>query len=190
MMRFAISVFVLAAALTIPAAAQDNTVTSRTAIKADDARLVSMTGCVREDPVTHAYMLVGAMAVAGDELKSKTKTNTDVDRDDTKVKTTTKTKVDNGAVATTGSITTYALLSPAEVPLSNYVGRRVELSAIMADPGHGDADVKIKEKTKVDPEHGDDSTIRSKTKSEVPRTPFGQYTVVSVKPVAGTCSTN
>ncbi len=188
-MRLVAPVFALAVALTLPVTAQDSTVKSRTKIKADDARVVSMTGCVREDPVTHVYSLAGTMAGGGDQLTSKTKTKTDVDKNDTKVRETTKTKADDSAVATTGSITTYALLSPAEVPLSNYVGRRVELSAIMTDPGHGDADVKIREKTNVDPEHGDDSTIRSKTKSELPRTPYGQYTVVSVKPLSGTCST-
>jgi len=187
-MKFAIPVFALAAALTVTATAQDNTVKSRTKITADDARVVAMTGCIREDPITHAYTLAGTM-VSGDELKSKTKTKTDVDKNDTKVKSTTRTTVDDGAVATTGSMTIYALLSPAEVPLSNYVGRRVELSAIMTDPGHGDADVKIREKTNVNPDNAPDSTSRSKTKLEVPRSGSGAYTVVSVKPLAGNCST-
>ena len=187
-MKFSVPTLALAAALTVPVTAQDSTVKSRTNIKADDARVVSMTGCVREDPITHAYSLAGTMA-SGDELTSKTKTKTDVDRDTTKVKETTRTKVDDGAVATTGSMTTYALLSPAEVPLSNYVGKRVELSAIMTDPGHGDADVKIRQKVNVNPDNAPDSTTRSKTKVEVPRSGNGAYTVVSVKPLAGNCST-
>jgi len=65
---------------------------------------------------------------------------------------------------------------------------RVQLSAVMVEPGHKDADVKIEDKTKVDPEHGDDATARSKTKTEVPRSAFAEYTVVSVKPLGTTCA--
>jgi hypothetical protein len=184
-MRFALPVFAVAALLTLPALAQDSTSKTRTKVKADDAKVVSMTGCLRQDPLTNTYTLVGTMAATGDELKTKSKVKTDVDDDDTKVKATTKTKADdNGAVATAGSMTTFSLL-PGDVSLSPHVGHQVQVSAIMVEPGHGDADVKIKEKTKVDPEHADDSTARSKTKVELPKSPLGQYTVVSVNPLSG-----
>ena len=147
-----------------------------------------MTGCLREDPVAHSYSLIGAMAAAGDELKSKTKVKTDVDKGDTKVTATTKTSADDGAVATAGSMTTFSIRPSDDVTLSQHVGHRVQLSAIMVEPGHKDADVKIEDKTKVDPEHGDDATARSKTKVEVPRSALGEYTVVSVKPLGTTCA--
>ena len=85
-------------------------------------------------------------------------------------------------------ISTYALLPGKVADLSSHVGEQVQISAIVVKPGKGDADVKINEKTKVDPEHGDDSTSKSKTKVELPRSPIGQYTVVSVMPLGTTCA--
>ena len=187
-MKYAMPVFALAMALTVSIAAQDSTVTSRSKIKADDARIVSMTGCLREDPITHSFTLTGTMAAAGDELKSKSKVKTDVDKDETKTRSTSSTKAGDGAVATTGAVTTYSLRPADDVLLSEQVGHQVQVSAMMVEPGHGDADIKIKDKTKVDPEHGDDATTRSKTKLELPRSAQGQYTVVSVRPL-GNCST-
>ena len=46
-MRLVIPAVVLAVALPAAAGAQDSTVKSRTNIKADDARVMSMTGCLR-----------------------------------------------------------------------------------------------------------------------------------------------
>ena len=85
-------------------------------------------------------------------------------------------------------ISTYALLPGKVADLSSHVGEQVQISAIMVKPGKGDAEVKINEKAKVDPEHGDDSTSKSKTKVELPRSPIGQYTVVSVTPLGTTCA--
>jgi hypothetical protein len=187
-MKYTIPAVALAAALAVPVSAQDSTVKSRTKIKADEAHIMSMTGCLREDPLTHSYTLIGTMASAGDELKSKTKVKTDIDKDDTKVKATTKTSADDGAVATAGSMTTFNIRPSDEVTLSQHVGHRVQISAVMVDPGHKDADVKIEDKTKIDPEHGDDATARGKAKVEVPRSAFGEYTVVSVKSLGTTCA--
>ena len=150
-MRFATHVFAFAIALTstVTVIAQDKTVSTRTDIKANDTRVITMIGCVREDPVTHAYTLVGAMA-ATEPAKPKT-------------------KVEDGAVGTAGSMTTYPLLSPAEVPLLTYVGRRVDLSVIKTLPT--------------------DSPAQSKTKNNQPRNVMdNHYTVVSVKPLPGSCS--
>jgi hypothetical protein len=167
--------------------AQDQTVKSETKIKADDAQVVSMTGCVRKD-ATGNYMLMGTVAAAGDDLKTKTKVKTDVDKDGTEVKATTKTKGDDGdAVGTAGVISTYALVAKDGVSLAPHVGHQVQISAVIVEPGHGDADVKIKEKTTVDPDNGRDRTSESKTKVELPRSPIGQYAVVSVKPLPGSC---
>ena len=146
-----------------------------------------MTGCLRQD-TTGSYTLVGTFARGGDDLTTKTKVKTDVDRDDTKVKTTTRTKTDDGVVATGGSTSTFVLAPKAGVNLSPHVGQQVQLAAVMVDPDHHDADVKIKERTTVDPENGRDMTARSKTKVEVARTGAGQYTVVSVTPLGGPCS--
>jgi hypothetical protein len=184
-MKFAMPILAVTVALAAPAIAQDSTSKTRTKIKGDEARIVSMTGCLRQN-TSNSYTLIGTMAAQGDDLKTKTKVKTDVDKDDTKVKVTTKT--DNGAVATSGSSAMFTLF-PGDVALSQHVGHQVQVAAVMVEPGHHDADVKIEQKTKVDPEHGDDSTLRTKTKLEVEKAPYGQYTVVSVTPMAGTCST-
>jgi hypothetical protein len=112
---------------------------------------------------------------------------TDVDKDDTEVKATTKTKAEDGAVATSGSTSSYVLVAKDGVNLSSQVGHQVQISAVVVEPGHGDADVTIKDKTTVDPDNGRDTTSSTKTKVELPRSPQGQYAVVSVKPLPGTC---
>ena len=73
------------------------------------------------------------------------------------------------------------------VALSEYVGRQVQLSAIVVDPDHKDAEVKIEDKTTVDPAYGSDRTNRSKAKVEVGRGAYGGFTVVSVKPLGSPC---
>jgi hypothetical protein len=189
LMRLAIPVtFVLATALSVVVAAQDSKVKSRTNIKADDAQVVSMTGCLRQDAVTNGYTLEGTMAAAGKDITTSSTVKTDVDRDKTTVKGKSQTKGDEGAVATSGVISSYALVPGNVAELSAHVGEQVQVSAIMVKPGHGDADVKITEKTKVEPEHADDSTSRSKTKTELPRSPAGQYSVVSVTPLGTSCT--
>src|SRR5204862_7748572 len=102
-------------------------------------------------------------------------------KDKTTVRGRTETKADDGAVATSGSTSTFLLVpGSAGVDLASHVGERVQISAIMVKPGHGDADVKIKEKTRVDTEHAPDAKSESTTKTELPRTAGGQYTVMSI----------
>jgi hypothetical protein len=186
-MRLAIPIGVAVTALAVAANAQDTTTKSRTKITADDAQVMTMTGCVRQDTLTGTYSLVGGSMTAGDDLKTKSKVKTDVDKDDVTVKGKTKTKVDDGAVATSGLTSTYTLVPQNGVDLSAHVGHRVQISAVAVDRGEGDADVKIKNKTTVDPDHAPDTTTRTKTKIEVPKGAFGAYTVVAVNPLSGVC---
>jgi hypothetical protein len=162
--------------------AQDSTVKKQTKIKADDGQVMTLTGCLRRDPVAGAFTLFGT-AVGGDQLTTDTKVSTDVDRDSKTVTTKTKTKADGGTESS------YVVIAKSnDVDLAASVGHQVQLSAVMVEPGHGDADVKIKDKTKVDPEHGRDTTARSTTKLEVPRGPMGQYAVIALRSLADTCS--
>jgi hypothetical protein len=179
---------IAAALLSVAVSAQDTKVKARTDIKADVARVMSMTGCLRQDPLTSAYLLEGTTAAAGDHLTTKSRVKTDVDKKGSTIKGETRTTADGGAVATGGVVSTYALLPGSNVNLASHVGQRVQISAIAVKPGHGDADVKIKDKTTVDPEHARDSTSRSTTKLELPRSAAGQYTVVSVTPLGTTCT--
>lgn len=184
--------------LTIPSAAvlvamcsavyaQDTTVKSQTKIEADEAQVVSMTGCLRHDVATDTYSLVGSVAAAGSRVTTDSKVKIDVDRDDRTVTTERRAKGDKGTGADAEAISTYGL-APGNVNLTPYVGRQVQIAAAAVKPGHKDADVTINDKTTVDPERGRDSTSRSQTKVEVERGPIGQYTVVSVKPMSGTCA--
>jgi hypothetical protein len=113
---------------------------------------------------------------------------TDVDKDKTTVRGKTETKAHDGTVATAGSTSTFLLLPGNNVDLASHVGEQVQISAIMVQPGHGDADVKIKEQTKVDPKNAPDTKANSKTKLELPRSPAGQYTVMSMASTGRPCA--
>jgi hypothetical protein len=186
-MRLATIATVLAIALPAAADAQDTTVKSRTNIKADDARVMSMTGCLRPELGTGLYTLEGAVAASGKEIQTNSKVKTDFDMDKTTVRGKTETKANNGAVATAGS-STFLLVPANNVDLASHVGEQVQISAIMVNAGHGDADIKIKNETKVDPENGRDTKTNSKTKLELPRSSAGQYTVMSVTPTGRPCT--
>ena len=175
--------------LAVPLSAQDSTVKSRTNIKADDATVTSMTGCLGQELATGVYTLNGTIATSGKEIETNSKVKTDVDKDKTTVRGKTETKANDGAVATAGSTSTFMLVpGNRNVDLASHVGERVNITAIMVKQGRGDADVKIKDKTTVDPEHGRDTTARATTKLEVPRGAPGQYTVIALRTLADTCT--
>jgi hypothetical protein len=179
---------VLLLAIGATVSAQDTTVKSRTDIKADEAQVVSMTGCLRQDASTGAYMLVGTVDAAGERVRNDAKVKVDRDGDEKTVTADTRSRADNGDKGATGVKSTY-VISPGNVSLTSYVGKQVQIAAAAVKPGHKDADVTIDDKTTVDPEHGRDRTERSKTKVEIERGPLGQYTAVSVKAL-GSCAAN
>ena len=176
----------VALAMGAGAAAQDSTVRSRTEIKTDDATAFSMTGCLRRD-VAGNFTLYGTAVRAKDGLTTETKVQTEKDRDESKVTTTTRTKADDGRVGTSGTLATFLLRPRENVALSEHVGKQVQLTAITVDPNHDDAEVKIEEKTSVDPEHGDTKSKRTKTEVEIDNAAGLQYTVLSVKPLGTAC---
>lgn len=190
MRRILCACAVAAAAGVTAVSAQDSTVETRLKIDTDDAKAVSMTGCLQRD-LAGNFTLVGVIAKAGDELTTTTKVETDVDDDRARVRTETETKVDEGVVGTTGSMGTFMLTPRETVALANYVGQQVQISAITLDADAEDAEVEIEEKTTVDPEDGDDSTKRTKTEIEIDRDDddavHPRYTVVSVKGLGTAC---
>ena len=186
-MRRTVLVAFVAAALSAPASAQDSKAKSRTDIKADDATVISMVGCLRNEPVTNSYLLVGTVTAAGDAVTAKTKVKTDVDNDKTKVKAKSETKGED-AVPTAGAVSTYLLLAASNVNLAPHVGQRVRVSAVQVENGHGDADVKVKDETKIEREDARDSKSTSKTKLELEKSPSNAYTVVAVTPLGMACS--
>jgi hypothetical protein len=187
-MRLAFPVAIAVAALTVALSAQDSTVKSRTNIKSDDARVTSMTGCLGQQLATGVYTLDGTVATSGKEIQTDSKVKTDVDRDKTTVKGKSESKAHDGAVATGGAASTFVLVPGNGVDLASHVGEQVQVSAIMVKAGHGDADVKIKDRTKVDPENAPDTKSQSKTKLELPRTTAGEYTVMALTPTGRRCA--
>jgi hypothetical protein len=85
-------------------------------------------------------------------------------------------------------MSTFMLTPRQGVALSEHVGKQVQLSAVMVDPDHKDAEVKIEEKTTVDPDKGDSRTKRSETEVEIERGAHGHYTVMTVKPLGIACN--
>lgn len=186
-MRLIIASAIVALATAAAANAQDSKTTTRTNIKADDARVMSMTGCLRQEITPGVFALDGTAATAGKELQTTSKVKTDVDKDKVTVKGKSETKAD-GAVATAGSGSTFLLVPGNNVDLASHVGQQVRISAIQVKPGHGDAEVKIKDKTRVDNEHSPDAKSETNTKLELPRSPAGQYSVMSVTPTGESCA--
>jgi hypothetical protein len=186
-MRHVLSSAIIALAIAGVASAQDTKTRSRTEIKGDDAKIVSMTGCLRQDPLTSAYVLQGSTTASGDKITTNSTVKTDVDHDKTTVRGKSQTKADGGAVATGGALATYMLVPGDNIDLASHVGQQVQVSAIVVKAGHGTADVTVRDKTKVDPDNAPDSKSQSKTKLELPRSTAGAYTVMSVSSLGGTC---
>jgi hypothetical protein len=182
----------IAVALAVSAYAQDTTVKSKTKVKADDARTVILKGCLQQGNEGETFTLTGATKIVGEDLEAKSKVKTDVDEDETKVKSRTRTEVEHPeAVGTAGTVTTYELMPRHGVNLTSHVGHTVEITALMVDPAKGgddDAEVRIKDKTKVKTDDAPDAKIESKSKMELPRGEHARLTVVSVKHVSPTCT--
>ncbi len=191
-MKAVITASLVALAMSVTAAAQDTTVKSQTKVSGDDAKAVMMHGCLQETAAGNGFLLLGGITAAGDDLKSKSRVKTDVDGDKTTVKDKSKTKIDDDhAVATAGSATAYAVTPRAGVDLASHVGQEVELNAALIDARKGgdkDAEITIKDDTKIDREHAPDSKVQSKTKADVTRGPLPQLMALSVKSLGRPCS--
>ena len=188
-MKRLMSTCALAAALAATAYAQDSTVKSRTQIKADDAKAVTATGCLIPGLAPGSFALRGGIVARGEELTTKSKTKTDVDKDEARTRTETRTEADGdrGRVGA-GGIIVYDLSPRAGVELAPNVGKQVQLTAIVLDRGKGDADVKIKEDTRVDGDKGADGKSKSETKLTVPRGDGPRLTVLSVRSLGQSCN--
>jgi len=177
-----------AAALAVTAHAQDSTVTSRTQVKADDAKAVTATGCLVPGLAPGAFAMRGTITARGEEVTSKTRTETDVDRDEARVRTETRTQADgDGNRVKSGTALLYDLSPRAGVDLTPHVGQQVQVTAIVLDRGKGDADVEIKEETNVDREHGKDGKSTTESKITVDRDNGPRLNVISVKSLGQSC---
>lgn len=170
------------------AAAQDRTVTSQTKVSGDDAKTVVMRGCLQQTAAGNGFLLLGGVAAAGGDLKSKSTVKTDVDHGKKTVEGKSTTKIDDDrAIGTAGATTAYAVTPRGGVDLASHAGQEVELTAALIESGKGKAEVKFKDDTKVDREHAPDSKVESKSKAEVARGPLPQLMAVSVKSLGHAC---
>jgi hypothetical protein len=194
-MKALITGSIVALAMGVTAAAQDSTVKTETKVSGDDARAVTMRGCLQAGST--GFQLLGAVAASGEDLKSKTTVKTDVDDDETKVKSQTETKIDRDdkdkSVGTSGTVSTYAVMPRDGVNLMALAGQEVEITAVMIDArkgGDDDAEVKVKENTKVEVDDAPDAKAETKTKVEVPRGATAQLMAMSAKSLGRSCSAN
>ena len=194
-MKALITGFIVALALGVTAAAQDSTVTSQTKVSGEDARAVTMRGCLQQTAGS-GFLLLGAVTASGEDLTSTTKTKTDVDDGEKSVKSKTATKVDNDdkkSVGTSGTVTAYTVMPRDGVDLAGHSGEEVELTAVLIDARSGgdkDAEVTIKEKTKVETDDAPDAKVQSKTKVDLPRGATPRLTAMSVKSLGKSCAVN
>src|SRR4030095_1924983 len=114
--------------------AQDTSVKSRTKIEGDEAQIVSMTGCLRQDASTGAYMIAGTVDAVGERLTKqghrKGARDKHGDKEDTHVTAETKSKADKGDKndkRAAGVVSTY-VISPGNVNLKQYVGEEVQIA--------------------------------------------------------------
>jgi hypothetical protein len=163
----ATSLFALVAAATA-VAAQDTTIKSETKIKADDAKVMTITGCVSGGPTDFVLTNVTASQIPakGDNDKDKK------------------------AVATSGVVESYALVPREGVALAPHVGHRVELVGVVVDAkskGDDDAKIQIRERSKVERENAPDSKAETTTKAKIARTDSPQFAITSLKMVSPIC---
>lgn len=179
----------IAAALAAGVHAQDSTSTTRTQVKADDAKAITATGCLVSGLAPGAFALRGAVTARGEEVTSTTRTKTDVDRDESRVRSETRTKADGDHDRVrSGTVVLYDLSPRAGIDLAAHVGQQVQLTAIMLDRGKGDSDVKITEENKVEREGARDSKTRTESKVTVDRGNGPRLNVISVKPLGQSCT--
>jgi len=187
-MKAAIIGSVVAVAISATAAAQDKKVTSETKVSGDDAKTVVMRGCLQQTAAGNGFLLLGGVAAAGNDLKSKSTVKTEVDNGKRTVEGKSKTKIDDDhALATSGGTTTYAVTPRSGVELASHAGQEVELTGALIEAGKGKAEVKLKDDKKIDRKDAPDSKVQNTSKAEVARGPLPQLMAVSVKPLGRAC---
>jgi hypothetical protein len=146
--------------------AQDTTIKQETKIKADDAKVMTIDGCLSGSGSN--FMLTNAVAatVAGDK------------------------KAEKKTVGTSGVVDSYALVPQGGVSLTPHLGHRVELVGVVIAPakkGDNDAKLKVDEKTTVQRDNAPDSKSKTTSKAEIARGPNAQFAVTSVKMISPVC---
>ena len=150
--------FAVALGCAVALHAQDTTTTTKTEVKANDAKTITYSGCVQAGTEPRSFILAKVMPVG---------------------KTTTTEVGTSGTTTTT--TTTYALMPAEKVELQQHVNHKVEVTGVMIPAG----DSKTETTTKTEREGAPDTTVKEKTKTE---NAMPQFRVISVKSVADNCS--
>lgn len=162
-MRQVLTGCVLALAATSLVAAQDTTIRSETRIKADDAKVITLTGCLSGGPTT--FTLTNAMPVEANKPSDK-------------------------PIGTSGTASAY-LLTPREgVTFAPHVGQKVEVSGVIvaaAGPGGKEAQVEVRERTEIRRDGAPDARSEATTKTTIARGATDRFSVASIKLVSPVC---
>jgi hypothetical protein len=154
-MRFVTSIATALLCATFAVHAQETTTKTKSKTKGDDdkAKTVVYTGCLQTGTETRTFTL------------------------DKVVPVTASTSVPTGTGGTiTSTSTSYVLVPGEQVTLQQHVGHKVQVTGIMIPEGE------TKTKTKIEREHGADTTIKEKTDSNRPH-----LRVLSVKELPEPC---
>jgi hypothetical protein len=184
-----IPVVALVLGMAVSVAAQDSTVRSTTKVSGDDARALTLTGCLERGPAG-VFSLHNATGRSSDEVTTKSKVETDVDGDNVKTKSRTEVEHDDDDRSDiTGLKASYELSPNQGVELASHVGQQVQITgvALAAKKGDDDAKVKIEDETKVDRENAPDSKVKSRTEAELSRGDHSKVIVLSVRTIAPSC---
>ena len=164
-MRRVISTCVLGFCLAaVPALAQDAKIKSETKIKADDAKVVTMTGCLQGGP--SLFTLANAVVPKAEARKLRK------------------------SVGTTGTAGVYELSPREGIELGSFVGQQVQVTGVMipAATAHDKhTKIEIKQKTKAEIEHQPDQKSETKTKADIAKGESPTFSVVSVKGQGTSC---
>ena len=154
----------LALCVAASAGAQDAKIKTETKVKADNGKVVTMTGCLMNNGTG---FILSDVDDHGKSDKQKSKET----------------------VGTSG-VSPYALMPRDGIELGSHIGQKVEVTGVMvrAASKHDDDDkIQITEKTKVEVEDGPDKHNEHTTEVKVERGAFDQFLVASVKDLKTTC---
>ena len=153
-MRFVTSFATALFCASLAVHAQDSTTTAqKTKIEGEKGKTVTYTGCLQTGTESQTFLLNKVVPV------------------------TTQTTQPTGTGGTITTTSTEYVLVPGEtVTLQQHVGHKVEVTGIMIPEGE------TKTKTKIEREHGPDTTIKEKSESNRPH-----LRVISVKEMSEPC---
>ena len=154
----------LALAAAVPLAAQDTTIRRETRIKADDARVMAIRGCLGGGAPN--FVLTNVVAAELPEGKGGERARA------------------------SAPVNSYALVPREGLSLAAHVGQRVELVGVVveaAQKGEGDAKIEVREKTEVERDGAPDTRTETTTKARIARGPTAQFAVTSAKMISPVC---